>query len=931
MRWCVLVLAVAGLFALVQEPLGAAGSSGAGKDAQSDEGAVLLVEQGAARCRIVAVGPDAARPAAELAGYLERVSGAKVPVVALDGAVGTDKSEPAGGGGAGSAASGGADGPPTVASARASGNAGSGQSELVLGGSAAVERARRLGVRCEKAEWERLSAEGYIMRSSPRAVLLAGKSELALYYAADRFLEKELGVRWFMPGEIGEVVPEGETRTLRIGPIDERWEPSFAMRWVGRGGWARRNGMNVAVDCGGEFKVKWFVHTFTRLLPPEQYAADHPEYYALVNDKRVGQSGKPSRIQLCTSNPDVVREVAANIIKIREAEPDLKMISLDPMDSQIFCQCDRCRALDEAGAGPHNAVSRRLVLFYNQVADLVRGRFPDLLLKSIAYQKYAAPPLDPSVTLGDTNVIQLCHFMCHNHALSDPSCPYNRAYGEYLMGWRERAKKVALYEYYNKVSWLELPWPIVHTLRKDIPWFRDLGLFGLATQYRENLGSNGLVYYVAARLLRDPDTDVDALLEDFYKRFYAEAAGPMRDYYESLEEAAARSGLHLARQRPYAEAVALFTPELLKKLDGCVARAERAAESKKVRARVALVRASLEYAKVCVEYLRALDTVRRESPTPWVGDEVVKRARAVGAPYEKRIRALLEAGAKVRAVQPNMEGGYIQRALDPVSVVLSWDTPDLGFGEPVRWRQRQGSVLHFTDRGAGARTEGAGTEADAAKRVTQRKGSMEGHAPSWPPGRMEWGQNSKTDATERVPPKWATKADAAEGVPLQGATPADVTKRVLPERVSIWVVGRDFDWDANKAECELWALDGSGRKVVIGPVRVAGKGRGGGQAESCFAFDNEEAAAVIGQRGKAVLFVTNTEGGWTRANLLAVYVMPGPRPGPEDPMARMRADLDGVRSEALGFIEFEGGGLPIRDGETVGLEIEIPPSTVSYP
>jgi len=891
MRWCVLVLATAALFALVQEPLGAAGSRGVGKDTRNDEGAVLLVEEGAARCRIVAAGPDAARPAAELAGYLERVSGAKVPVVAVDGG------EKASGGG--------------VEGAAADGETAVGPVELLVGGRAAVERARRLGVLCEEAEWETLSAEGYIVRSSTRAVLLAGKSELALYYAVDRFLEKELGVRWFMPGEIGEVVPEGESRTLRIGPVDERWEPSFAMRWVGRGDWARRNGMNVAVDCGGEFKVKWFVHTFTHLLPPEQYAAEHPEYYALVNDKRVGQSGKPSRIQLCTSNPDVVREVAANIIKIREAEPDLKMISLDPMDSQIFCQCERCRALDEPGAGPHNAVSRRLVLFYNQVADLVRGRFPDLLLKSIAYQKYAAPPLDPALRLGDTNVLQLCRFMCHNHALSDTSCPYNRAYGEYLLGWRERAKNVALYEYYNKVSWLELPWPIVHTLRKDIPWFRDLGLFGLATQYRENLGSNGLVYYVAARLLRDPDTDVDALLEDFYGRFYAEAAGPMRDYYESLEEAAARSGLHLARQRPYAEAVALFTPELLKKLDGCVARAERAAESKKVRTRVALVRASLEYAKVCVEYLRTLDTVRRESPTPWVGDETVRRARAAGAPYEKRIRALLEAGAKVRAVQPNMESGYVQRLLDPAGVVLSWDTPDLGFGEPVRWRQRQGSVLHFTDSVPGARTEGAETEADAAERVPPREGSMEGHGPSWPPGRMEWGQNSKTDATERVPPKGATKADAAERVP--------------PERVSIWLLGRDFDWDANKAECELWALDGLGRRVVIGPVRVAGKGRGGGQAESCFAFDNVDAAAVIGQRGKAVLFLTNAEGGWTKANLLAVYVIPGPRPGPEDPMARIRADLDGVRSEALGFIEFEGGGLPIRDGETVGLEIEIPP------
>lgn len=832
----------------------------------------ILVEDGAPRCRVVVCCPDAERPAAELAGYLKRISGAKVPVVGLDGAAGTEPAESAGVGGAASGGGGGGELSGFV-SAGGAGRAASGQSEVLVGGRNALERARRLGVGCGDAEWEGLSSEGYIMRSSPGVVLLAGKSELALFYAVDRFLERELGVRWFMPGEIGEVVPR--TRTVTVGPVDERWEPSFAMRWVGKGEWARRNGMNVAVDCKGEFKVKWFVHTFTRLLPLERYADEHPEYYALVDGTRVGRTGKPSRVQLCTSNPEVIREVADRTIRIREAEPDLRMISLDPMDSQVFCQCDKCRALDEPGVGLHNAVSRRLALFYSQVAELVRGRFPDLLVKSIAYQKYAAPPLDPTLRLGETNVIQLCRFMCHNHALSDTSCPYNRAYAGYLLGWREKAKNVALYEYYYKISWLELPWPIVHTLRKDIPWFRDLGLFGLATQYRENLGSNGLVYYVAARLLRDPDTEMDALLEDFYEKFYADAAGPMREYYETLEDAAARSELHLARQRPYAEVVALFTPELLKKLDECVERAERAASGAQVKARVAMVRASLDYAKVCAEYLRTLDNVRRESPTPWVGDQVIEGARAAGAPYINRIRVLLEAGAKVRAVQPNLEGGYVQRLLDPSGVVLSWDVPELGFGEPVRRRQRQAGIHHFEDK--------AGL----------------GHAGSQiPPGPSETGSLEP----DRSGP------EAAE--------------RVSPERVSIWVVGRDFNWDANKAECELWTLDGSGRKVVIGPVRAAGKGRGGGRVERCFVYEKVDAAGVIGQRGKAALFVTNSEGGWTSANLLAIYVMPGPRPRSENPMARIRADLDGVHSEALGFIEFEGSGLSVRDGDTVGLEIE---------
>ena len=121
--------------------------------------------------------------------------------------------------------------------------------------------------------------------------------------------------------------------------------------------------MNVEVDCEGEFKSRWFVHTFMRLLPPEEYLARHPEYYALVGGKRGERQGRRGRLQLCTSNPDVVTEVAERIVKIREADPSIKMVSLDPMDTHAFCECPTCRALDEKGASAHNAMTRRMLLF----------------------------------------------------------------------------------------------------------------------------------------------------------------------------------------------------------------------------------------------------------------------------------------------------------------------------------------------------------------------------------------------------------------------------------------------------------------------------------------------------------------------------------------------------------------------------------------
>ncbi len=289
-----------------------------------------------AQCEVAAIGPGARKPAEELAEYLHRISGAVVPIC-------TD---------------------PAACRGR----------PILVGGEEAIVAAEALGVEGNRERWKGLSREGYFIRCSGGTLLLAGKTELATFYAVDRFLEEYLGVRWFMPGDLGEIV--AQRRTLGVGEIEEFGEPGFRWRWVGRGEWARRLGMNVAVDCKGAFKTRWFVHTFSRLLPPEEFYGDHPEYYALVNGRR----DRRGNAQRCTSNPQVARAVAGRILEIKKAEPDLRMISLDPMDTGAFCGCPACRALDEPGASFHNRLSRRLLLFDNAVSGLtpqLGARYPN--------------------------------------------------------------------------------------------------------------------------------------------------------------------------------------------------------------------------------------------------------------------------------------------------------------------------------------------------------------------------------------------------------------------------------------------------------------------------------------------------------------------------------------------------------------------------
>jgi len=607
----------------------------------------VIIADGEPRCSVVVAESAAQRPAEELADYLEKASGAVVPVSKA---------------------------PQPDQAFR-----------ILVGGQAALEAARGAGIAVDRKTWDSLPGDGYVIRSSPKALLLAGKTELGMFYAVDTFLENELGVRWFMPDGIGLVVPE--TRTVSVGALDEVGRPAFRMRWIGRGHWARRNKMNVNVACDGEFKIKWFVHTFTRLLPPAQYYDEHPEYFAYVGGRRVTMKKRRDQIQTCTSNPGVIAETARNIIGYKEADPALSMVSLDPMDIQRFCECPQCLALDEEGTVTNNSRTRRLLLFYNAVGDIVTRAHPDLVLKSIAYHVYVAPPLDPAMRVNDSSVIQFCRFTCHNHALEDPACPYNREFNKYIRGWRDIAENVCLYEYYFKASWVQLPWPIVHMLKTDIPYYHRLKLFGLATQYTVNYGSNGLPYYVAAKLLWDPALDVEALVDDFCTRFYVEASAPMREYYDTLENGALASGVHIARQRPYAEVVKLFTPEFLASLDACVSRAEQAAVDETVKKRIALVRASLEYARVLSDYLRAMDKARRAGDAPWISPAGCGEAEKLAPPHIEKIKQALAAGVEIKATK-GPKDLYVSLLYDPKAVVRLWDRSDIGFGSAEKAIQR---------------------------------------------------------------------------------------------------------------------------------------------------------------------------------------------------------------------------------------------------
>ena len=405
------------------------------------------------------------------------------------------------------------------------------------------------------------AGDGFVIQTMGDRILIAGGNERGTLYGVYVFLEDPVGVRWYMPGEVGTVIPKATSIT--VGPIDRQETPSFEYRWIGPGSeWSARNRNNVGVPKIG-VDVYRSAHTFYIFLDPRKYFEEHPEWYALVGGVRRRNERLTHGNQICTSNPQAVAQLIANMRQFLTANPSVDVVTLFPNDGNWFCECPHCKALDEPGWATveeinrhgralgfrgYGTLSRRLMIFNNTVAQALYKTHPHVKVKVGAYSCYTSPPKDQALKHFKSIIVQICHSWCHNHAITDPNCPINVDFRKAMEGWsRITPGGVMLYEYYYKAAQCQLPFPILHAMREDYPYFKQIGVKGVYTQYTSNWGTLMRPYYVASRLLWNHKADVDALQEELCDQLY----GPGGTANETVFPAFGASG-HRFRSAPIA-------------------------------------------------------------------------------------------------------------------------------------------------------------------------------------------------------------------------------------------------------------------------------------------------------------------------------------------------------------------------------------------
>ncbi|MCP4641233.1 MAG: DUF4838 domain-containing protein [bacterium] len=389
---------------------------------------------------------------------------------------------------------------------------------------------------------ESLKYDGIVMKTVGDTLYLAGDRPRGTLYAVNTFLEDVVGCRWWsstestIPHAATLAIPELNTvyvPKLRVREAFYRgaFEGVFASRLKCNGHFER-----IPEEHGGHYTIIGWCHTFYQLLPPDQYFADHPEWYSEIGGKRSGE-----HTQLCLTNDEMRAEFVKQALDWVRQNPDAGMISISQNDWGRYCQCAKCAALDEREGAP----SGSLIHFVNAVAAEIEKEFPDFLVETLAYQYTRTAPAH--VKPRKNVVVRLCSIEC-SYAQPLATGEQNEGFRSDIEAWSAIAHQLYIWNYVTNFANYILPHPNMRVLAPNLRLFVDHKAVGLFEQGDSGCSCSDfpeLRAYLLAHLMWDPSRDEQALIAEFLQGYYGPAAEPLQAYIDLIHDAVESAGTYL--------------------------------------------------------------------------------------------------------------------------------------------------------------------------------------------------------------------------------------------------------------------------------------------------------------------------------------------------------------------------------------------------
>jgi hypothetical protein len=455
--------------------------------------------------------------------------------------------------------------------------------------------------------------EGYLILAADNWLVLAGNdapvyhgTEYAVYALLHRF-----GVRWYMPGEFGEIVPQ--RTTLRVGELNITDRPDFKWRnWWGLQAadralmeyrWKLRNGMNPV----NNFHALPSDSSIRGVLPPASEVGK-PEYAKVFG---LDEKGQPNPYMPNLTSLESVEYVAEKIKAYFRAHPEAGSIGISPDDGypRDFSPDTVKRNLGfpelygRIGIPAEMSATDEWFAWMQAVAAEVRTDFPDRVLLTTSYANRNTPPMG---IVPDRKLWVLFAAIWSDtlHAYDNPKSWQTLRQGEILQQWTKMYDNVFVYNYiYYMLAACGAPIPLAHKHMHDMPLYKKWGVIGFFDEGRTARGETGIFpTWLRARMMWDADLDGWKLMDEFFGDWYGPAAKPAKAFWEELEvtfEQTPWAG-HEDRILPY-----VYSLELVRRLERHLKGMEALATSEPLRARVHADRITFEHLRAYLAMHRA--------------------------------------------------------------------------------------------------------------------------------------------------------------------------------------------------------------------------------------------------------------------------------------------------------------------------------------
>ncbi len=441
--------------------------------------------------------------------------------------------------------------------------------------------------------------------------------------------------RWFMPGELGH--EKGRAKPLSKNAFQTR-----AMTGVGRfdgDEWAKNNLLTSRLD---------FSHNLSRVFPSALYEK-HPEFFPLEDGRRI-RPPKGGRVswQPDLGREDVAAYAADKARDYFDEKPEAVSFALGVNDGLVFGESAETKALTTPVRWFRGRpdYSNLVFTFMNRTAEELSVSHPDKYVGALAYYwteqvpDFAVHPqvipfltadrsqgYDPEFLAEDRELQRrwISALRAGRSEIADRRSPVAEAMEDRSGASEEGASasrqpnksalssnqvalskareadnsqlsapssqlprlRLGLYDYLYGGGFL-MPRQHTQLLAEHLRYTRRLGFTDYYAEVYANWGLDGPQPWLVAQLLQDPEQSAEALLSEYYQRYFKEAAEPMRRFFERCEEQWMNQpgdSYWLKFFRNETQAI-LFPPEVCRELRGYLREAASLVKTRSVRARV---------------------------------------------------------------------------------------------------------------------------------------------------------------------------------------------------------------------------------------------------------------------------------------------------------------------------------------------------------